>query len=319
MDLGTLDAMSFSYGLRRASRASTNRAPRAVTLSDMHARGERTRAPVLVLGVEHSGTSILYNMIARHPATTWFSQYSTRAGDVSGAHSPTPWRWVDRVGRRFAHHDWRKVVSGLRSRLAPRPTEGWEIWSEYLEREGPVDERAAALSEMVESFCTRVHRPVFVGKSPRLLRKLDVLCRMEPTPRGVHIVRDGRAVAVSLRKRLAAGDPDEEAWPKVAEYWVNSLERVRAVQSSVDVLVVRYEDLCTDVHGTLARVFRHVGLTTPASVFDALPLQLRSRNRPLTPDLAPAIADRVVDLQARHLDEFGYGPSRGTELRRAHR
>jgi hypothetical protein len=285
----------------------------------MHDRGERTRAPVLVLGVEHSGTSILYNMIARHPSTTWFSQYSTRAGDVTGARSVAPWRWVDRAGRRFADHDWRKMVSGLRARLAPRPTEGWEIWSDYLERDAPPDERAAALSTMVDTFCTRVHRPVFVGKSPRLLRKLDVLQRMEPTPKGVHIVRDGRAVAVSLRNRLAAGDPDEEAWPKVAQYWVNSLDRVRAVQSSVDVLVVRYEDLCTDVHGTLTRVFRHMGLTAPAAVLDLLPLQLRSRNRPLTPDLPPALVERVVDLQARHLDEFGYDPSHGTGLRSAHR
>ncbi len=274
---------------------------------------------MLVLGVEHSGTSILYNMIARHPSTTWFSQYSTRAGDVTGARSVAPWRWVDRAGRRFADHDWRKMVSGLRARLAPRPTEGWEIWSEYLERDAPPDERAAALSTMVDTFCTRVHRPVFVGKSPRLLRKLDVLQRMEPTPKGVHIVRDGRAVAASLRNRLAAGDADEEAWPKVAQYWVNSLDRVRAVQSSVDVLVVRYEDLCTDVHGTLTRVFRHMGLTAPAAVLDLLPLQLRSRNRPLTPDLPPALVERVVDLQARHLDEFGYDPSHGTGLRSAHR
>ena len=98
---------------------------------------------------------------------------------------------------------------------------------------------------------------------------------------------------------------------------MNSLERVRSFQASVDVLVVRYEDLCTDVHGTLTRVFRHMGLAAPAAVLDSLPLQLKSRNRPLAPDLAPAIVDRVADLQARHLDEFGYDP--GPELHRAHR
>ena len=219
--------------------------------------------PVLVLGVEHSGTSILYNMIARHPSTTWFSQYSTRVGDVSDAWSVAPWRWLDRAGRRFADHDWRKMVSGLRARLAPashrRMGDLGATTSSVTHR--PRSGAMPLLSTMVDTFCTRVHRPVFVGKSPRLLRKLDVLQRMEPTPKGVHIVRDGRAVAVSLRNRLAAGDPDEEAWPKVAVVLGQQPRPSAAVQSSVDVLVVRYEDLCTDVHGTLTRVFRHMGLT----------------------------------------------------------
>ena len=277
----------------------------------MHTRGEYPRALVFVLGVEHSGTTILYNMIARHPSTTWFSQYSTRAGDVSGAPGAAPWRWMDRVGRRLTHHDWRKRVPGLRAKVVPQPTEGWEIWSGHLERDVPVEERALALSGMVSAFCARLQRPVFVGKSPRLLRHLDVLRRMQPTPKGVHIVRDGRAVAVSLRPRLAADQVDEAAWPTVAEYWVNSIERVRAVEPWVDVLTVRYEDLCAGVHGTLARIFRHVGLTTPAAVLARLPRELVSTNRPLGPGLPPAIVDRVSDLQERHLVAYGYAPAVG--------
>ena len=38
-----------------------------------------TRA-IFVVGVEHSGTTILYRMLARHPDLAWLSHYSMRDG-----------------------------------------------------------------------------------------------------------------------------------------------------------------------------------------------------------------------------------------------
>jgi hypothetical protein len=54
--------------------------------------------PVYMYGAAHSGTTILYKMLALHPGATWFSQYSQRDGSVSGRR-----RWLlahplDRLG-----------------------------------------------------------------------------------------------------------------------------------------------------------------------------------------------------------------------------
>ena len=40
-----------------------------------------TRA-IFVVGVEHSGTTILYRMLARHPDLAWLSHYSMRDGEI---------------------------------------------------------------------------------------------------------------------------------------------------------------------------------------------------------------------------------------------
>ena len=41
-------------------------------------------SPVFVFGVDHSGTTILYRMLAYHPDLTWFSQFSLRRGEIPG-------------------------------------------------------------------------------------------------------------------------------------------------------------------------------------------------------------------------------------------
>ena len=41
-------------------------------------------SPVFVFGADHSGTTILYRMLAYHPDLTWLSQFSLRRGEIPG-------------------------------------------------------------------------------------------------------------------------------------------------------------------------------------------------------------------------------------------
>ena len=71
-----------------------------------HERGINCR-PVYVLGVAHSGTSILRKMLAYHPEATWFSQYSLRDGSVEGRRRVPFAHAADRALRCFVRYDWR--------------------------------------------------------------------------------------------------------------------------------------------------------------------------------------------------------------------
>jgi hypothetical protein len=73
----------------------------------------------------------------------------------------------------------------------------------------------------------------------------------------VEVVRDGRAVANSCVKNL--GVPAEHG----ARSWMHDCQataRTRRYFRPGDWLTVRYEDLCADVPGTLARVFDFIGV-----------------------------------------------------------
>jgi hypothetical protein len=92
----------------------------------------------------------------------------------------------------------------------------------------------------------RPERPMFMRLHPRL----DV--------RVVHLVRDGRAVACSSMRNFG--------WSleRAADSWIADNRRSEAACGRLPAerwLRVRYEDLCADVGGTLARIHRFAGVT----------------------------------------------------------
>ena len=101
-----------------------------------------------------------------------------------------------------------------------------------------------------------------LAKRPAFGRHLEVLREAFPRARFVHIVRDGRPVAMSVgAKIIAAGPPDDppprsEAVHAAARGWVEALDRVAAAAPRIALLELRYEDFCGDVHGAPADAAR---------------------------------------------------------------
>jgi hypothetical protein len=259
--------------------------------------------PVYVYGAAHSGTTILYRLLALHPGTTWFSQYSQRDGSVRGRRRLPLAHAVDRVLRRFLTHDWRKEEQGL-SRLRPRPGEAHTILL-YVLAAPTRSEAAARLRRVVDDECRRWRRPVLLAKPLPLRGRLDVLAAAHAEARIVHIVRDGRAVAASLRhKFMRSGETAAEGVERAAAHWVEMLEEVERLRTST--LTLRYEDLCADVHGSLARALEHAGLESGAFPFDRVPATLVATNRRRLEELAPGELETVQRAQTPFLRSLGY-------------
>ena len=102
------------------------RAP-AATRSEM--------SPVFVFGADHSGTTILYRMLAYHPALTWLSQFSLRRGEIPGRGRRPMADRLDPV-LRSVRHPWRKETTRLRHWLVPQPGEEATIWAYLLRGRG---------------------------------------------------------------------------------------------------------------------------------------------------------------------------------------
>jgi Sulfotransferase family len=268
-------------------------------------RGSEIR-PTYVYGTAHSGTTILYNFLALHPDFAWFSQYSHRDGAVPGRRTVPMAQVADRVLRSKRTHDWhkrkRKRVST--ARLVPRPQEARPIL-QYAVAAPTLAEAASRMRRLVDEECRRLGRTAFLAKPLPMIGHLDVLQAAHRHARMIHIVRDGRAVAASIKEKfMRSGESSREGAHMAAARWLGVLEEVERLQ--LPVLTLRYEDLCADVHGWLRRSLEYAGVDAEAFPFAGIPAALTPTNERRLGEFGPGELDAVQHAQAPALRRLGY-------------
>ena len=96
-------------------------------------------------------------------------------------------------------------------------------------------------------------------KTPLYCLEMNVIRRVLPEARFIHIIRDGRDAALSLRQMWFSPGWTIETQ---AAYWRNCvLAARRAGMGCADYLEIRYEDLILHARETLERVCSHIGFT----------------------------------------------------------
>ena len=74
-----------------------------------------------------------------------------------------------------------------------------------------------------EMYAEKIGKPRWGDKTPFYVRKMDVIHRVLPEARFVHLIRDGRAVALSIKDLWFGPDTIEGC----AEFWVARLDEAR--------------------------------------------------------------------------------------------
>jgi hypothetical protein len=107
-------------------------------------------------------------------------------------------------------------------------------------------------------YAARHGKPRWGDKTPIYCLEVALIRRVLPEARFVHIIRDGRDVALSLREQWFSPGRD---MAKLAKYWMRCVVRARrAGRGRADYLEVRYEDLVRDPAPVLAKICRFVEL-----------------------------------------------------------
>lgn len=203
--------------------------------------------PVIV-GSPRSGTTLLRFMLDAHPelAIPPETGFLALGAKLSGR--------GDRLRERF----FRAVVNyGV-----PSPS-----WPDF---DVPEEEFRRALKEVKpfnvsEGFRTfyrlyaaRHGKPRWGDKTPLYCQHLETIRGVLPEARFIHIIRDGRDAALSLREMWFSPGRDIETQ---AAFWRDCiLAARRAGLGRADYLEVRYEELILNTRETLGRVCAHVGL-----------------------------------------------------------
>ncbi|MEO8588903.1 MAG: sulfotransferase [Flavobacteriales bacterium] len=208
--------------------------------SDSEGLGTMDKQLVFVIGSTRSGTSWLHQMLAEHPSVASLKQELSVFSN-----------YVAPIMRAFEQEDVREkhLNHGLPV-VMPR--------AEFL---AGVKLAVAGVYERV--LATNPSASHVLDKRPDYGRHIPLIEELVPNARYIHIIRDGRDVAISMRsagKRV--GGFTDDIGIAVRE-WARSVSMAMRAGSGIGparYLEVRYEKLMQEPAGELQRIFDFLGL-----------------------------------------------------------
>jgi len=204
----------------------------------------REPAPFIV-GVGRSGTTMLRLMLDAHPALA-IPPETHFVPDL-----------IDAIGDGATPAEAVETMSAVRQwgDLGIEEAEVLERF-ERLERL----EAGAALRSFYAIYQERHDKPRWGEKTPIYVKSMRKIERALPEARFIHVIRDGRDVALSRWKRTL-GDKDPAPAAQVAEGWARRIRRAQRMGSKVDhYMELRYEDLVTDTEQNLRAIAEFIEL-----------------------------------------------------------
>ncbi|MBN7797437.1 sulfotransferase family protein [Parahaliea mediterranea] len=217
---------------------------------------EDVAAPVFILGAQRSGTTMLRLMLNAHGRlcvpheSVFITELYPRLdefGDLSQRENRC--RLIDVIA---AH---------------PQVKKGGLVVDIERLKAAEVDSYPALVREIFREYMVGQGKSVWCDKSPSYTEDIDVLCRMFPDARFVHLVRDGRDVAMS---QLAISWGSNNL-PRIARDWrwqTMVCHKVGAVLPADRFMELRYEDLVLEPEQQLRRICQFLNVPFDPGMLD---------------------------------------------------
>jgi hypothetical protein len=207
-------------------------------------------APFIV-GVGRSGTTLLRLMLDTHPELT----------------IPPETHFVPALMRECER--WRATPEKLLRALVNHPEPGWQDLAldadDLLERWRAIEQLKTSdvVRAVYEAYAEREGKPRWGDKTPRYVRKMGRIHRALPEARFIHLIRDGRDVALSTKRRMESWNrPKAVAIEGVAKRWRARILNARHTGERLGghYTEMRYESLVRDPEAELRRVCQVIEL-----------------------------------------------------------
>jgi hypothetical protein len=214
-------------------------------------RGESALPAAFVVGVNRSGTTLLRMMLDAHPQLTMppETHFVPDLIDLAEAGSPAPEDLLETITRQREWGDF-----GLTEE---------QLLAAFAEIE-PLN-AGDALRAFYRLYAERQGKPRWGEKTPIYVKSIRKINRALPEARFVHVIRDGRDVALSIRDRAVKDHPI----PTIAERWVRRIGQARRQSAHVPhYREVRYEQLVTETEATLRGICEFFELPWDDAVLD---------------------------------------------------
>jgi Sulfotransferase family len=204
-----------------------------------------------VIGMTRSGTTLLRLMLDSHPDLT-IPPETHFIPDVIKAFNEGPASATEIVEVMTDNRRWADF--GIPVRKLRRE----------LDRLRPLTDPAVPIRTFFRLYAKRQRKSRWGDKTPGYATKMRRIKRTLPEARFIHMIRDGRDVAVSLRGREAGLGTEQ-----VARRWRHRINNTRRAAEHVpDYLEIHYEDLVDEPEATLRRICEHIELDYSPKMLD---------------------------------------------------
>lgn len=201
----------------------------------------------IIFGIQRSGTSLLRAMLDSHPdlavpyETHFWQRFLKIAGDTRGERASRQ-KFLNSITKVFTWDDF-----GLDR----------EEFSRQLLTVEPFT-LAAGVRVFYNSYAARFSKPRCGDKTPSYMNIFPDISLILPEARFIHLIRDGRDVAVSLRDLWFGPGNDIE---KQAMHWkANILQARHFGEQTEKYMELPYENLVNDPKGSLEKVCEFIDL-----------------------------------------------------------
>jgi hypothetical protein len=215
--------------------------------------------PIFVVGVHRSGTTWVYDMLTAHPEVAGVFEselFSTELGVAPLFH---PGHWYTDPELLERHREF----LGRPFRL-----------NQLLSRDEVLDDVRALTARWLATGLEPHHR-FLVEKTPQHLQTMRLISEIFPGALFIHVVRDGRDVAVSAEAAARCWPLPGVTRPKrrrAATRWARGVRAARkeAREGSIRYIEVRYEDLQRDAASELRRLLDFCGIAAADETIEAI-------------------------------------------------
>jgi hypothetical protein len=199
-------------------------------------------APVVILGVSRSGTTLLKEMLDRH----------------SRLAIPTESYFIPQLWDRHGGHPDPDAFRADLARL--QRVREWGVRVEELSLGGTF---ADCVQAVYRAYAETRGKERFGDKTPAYMQQPDLLERAFPGAQYVHLIRDGRDAALSftaMRRRPRFNWARPRGLLSFACQWRTEVEGARRFAPAGRYRELRYEDLVADPEARLREVCAFLGL-----------------------------------------------------------
>jgi len=261
---------------------------------------------IFILGAAHSGTTILYNMLAYHNELAWFSQFSQRNKDIPDRKRLIFSNIYKRNMRKIKKHSWKKAD---RSVGTPFPSEAKVIW-DYIFSFQEFAERKNATKKIISEELNSWRNNHIIFKKPSLGKYIDFFQDIfEEEVYFIHIIRDGRAVILSDLHKFHKNCTIDEALDNTIDYWndyINVIVDYKNKNNNAKILEIKYEDFVVDIHLFFKKIFEFCGLNEKTFDYNLIPKSLKSTNDKWINENNSEFIKKIENKSFTNLINFNY-------------
>lgn len=248
------------------------------------------RNPCFIIGCGRSGSTFLRRTLATHPGLAVYPS------EANSYWHPDLYPWSSR--KVDTSPIWIDPRQFSRASAA--------TWS---------GERAATIRALFGAFQAARQGLVLVNKSAMVHFMLPTILETFPSAKLIHLVRDGRAVALSYAKRMGRdrGSRDwnfDETLDATSRYWQASMTAVECQVHELELdesrfLEIRYEDLCSDPAAGLRTIAVFLRVE-PEPLLELKAGPFRLMNYKFSEEVPSRTLQRITGLMVAGLDSKGY-------------